>query len=149
MTNTNRVRRGMASNPERNMCPGLPEYTDHIFHTCERAREVWHYFEQANTGVHDPLELKEWVLCNLTHMTTDTMWPMKFTFALWWLWRWRNEACLGRISNIPGDKIRFLFMSFKEISNAWLSPQKWHIWVEGAQEETWWVGNHHRSAASH
>ncbi|KAJ8433992.1 hypothetical protein Cgig2_012685 [Carnegiea gigantea] len=104
MTNTNRVRRGMASKPECNMCPGLLEDTSHIFRTCERVREVWHYFEQANTGVHDPnLELKEWVLCNLTHMTNDTTWPMKFTVALWWLWRWRNEACLGRISNIPGS----------------------------------------------
>jgi len=68
-------------------------------------------------------------------MTSDTMLPMKFTVALWWLWRWRNEVCRRRISNIPGDKIQFLFMSFKEISNAWLSSQKWHTQIEGAREE--------------
>jgi len=26
-------------------------------------------------------------------------------------------------------------MSFKEISNAWLSSQKWHTQIEGAREE--------------
>ncbi|KAJ8441385.1 hypothetical protein Cgig2_009093 [Carnegiea gigantea] len=61
----------------------------------------------------------------LTMAGRNSQWPIKFVTIVWWLWRWRNERCFGRASNIPSDKLRFLFERFQEAIKAISLETKW------------------------
>jgi len=126
LINKSRVKRGFASNPNSLICPNRLEDINHILRNCVRASEVWHYFDQAEQGIHDSnMGLQEWIYRNINHTTHEPLWPTKFAVIIWWLWRWRNEHSFGRTPSIAVDKIRYLFIKLEETIKALSMVEKW------------------------
>ncbi|KAJ8432816.1 hypothetical protein Cgig2_026146 [Carnegiea gigantea] len=126
MTNERRVKMGLTSNPNCSICPNSTEDSNHILRLCNEAKQVWRYFEQLNQDCHDlRTGLEDWILYSINRTKPDIFWPTKFITTLWWLWRWRNESCLGNSSNVPPDKIKCLLDKFKETTKALLNEERW------------------------
>ena len=118
MTNSHRVKRGLATNPNCNSCTQEEENSLHILRDCRYAREVWTQMvpvDQQDTFF--TLSLNTWLRSNLEKSAHPT-WPILFTTAAWWLWKWRNVRCFEDPEFKPVYPSIFIHRKTKEITTA-------------------------------
>ncbi|CAN1170063.1 Putative ribonuclease H protein At1g65750 [Linum perenne] len=87
MTNAERHRRHMRSNPECGLCVDEPESLDHILRRCPMARQVWS--NTLNIALFDDffsLNIEDWWMRNIKGKNTSLI----FGLTCWLLWRARN-----------------------------------------------------------
>ncbi|KNA19524.1 hypothetical protein SOVF_059630 [Spinacia oleracea] len=83
----------------------------HLLRDCPAARSVWASVgEAANYPSFYTGDLQTWLIRNLQAegLIFCEKWPTCFALTLWWNWKWRNNLCFGRGSEIPIDTESFL-----------------------------------------
>lgn len=117
MGNLNRFKRNMTDNPRCAICDAREDSTLHIIRDCPMAKVIWNRLGGPADHAHfyhSPL--KKWVSENLNHKDEEgyPVWATYFGIALWWIWRWRNNAIFGRQDAIPIDQGAFLQVRYDE-----------------------------------
>lgn len=136
LTNVERWRRRLASDPICVRCHQGEEDTLHAVRDCPWAREVWEVLiHPASHQVFFSLKLEDWVLWLLKEQKTPAeqpRWNGKKVTVCWWQWRWRNaELFQGERMGLQ-QKFRQLIGSFEEGEEAFklgglqdMQPRQW------------------------
>lgn len=100
MTNKERVRRSLASDPYCEGCPYIEETPSHVFQNCQSARKVWHHLlGRENWHAFRIGRVKDWLFSNLEENKNKDGyedWDIVFGVTLWLLWKWRNERVFNK-----------------------------------------------------
>ncbi|CAL8164027.1 unnamed protein product [Prunus armeniaca] len=94
LSNDQRVRRYLASDPSCGFCSWPTETVLHILRDCERARSKWNAIlpDYAHHFFH--LDAQPWMKVNVLSREKwngDVPWSTVFVFTCWHLWCWRNK----------------------------------------------------------
>jgi len=88
LTNVERFRQHLSSDPQCGICLGEEENLDHLLRRCLNAQEVWqaiHSIGMNCSGVNKGL--REWLHQNLLGVNDDPNWSTKFAIVLWYIWK--------------------------------------------------------------
>jgi len=119
MTNWNISRRGLTDNPLCTVCDSAYEDIDHVLRMCPKAKDIWRFFARLNLGKRGyDADFRSWFLANLTDMQQDETRLTKYLVILWYIWKWRNGACLGRTNYIPLHKFHYLMEKCDKVLQA-------------------------------
>ena len=119
LTNAEKVRRKMSTNPQCELCPGEVEDLQHLFRSCEHAQLVWYSLAESGTYCEaQEAEFPVWIQQNLDGSHVDPNWPTKFTITLWYIWKWRCAQCHNQFAEIPSNVGEFLLHKFQEVLQA-------------------------------
>ncbi|XP_019198912.1 PREDICTED: uncharacterized protein LOC109192673 [Ipomoea nil] len=112
LTNAERARRKLTSNPFCFRCAGHPEDLNHLFRTCPAAKQVWDAALTSRTRERlDTLPWDVWLETNLRGNGMNGFsdhWRESFCIRLWWLWRWRNDEIFKQQSRTLGQKLEWI-----------------------------------------
>ena len=118
MTNSHRVKRGLATDPNCRLCIHEEEDSLHILRDCSFARDIWrNLIPTAARDTFYSLPLQTWLSRNLT-TDTPSIWPTMFTTTTWWLWKWRNSRCFEDSNSGPTNPSSFIRKRTEEIDQA-------------------------------
>lgn len=95
MTNTERVRRHVASSDLCPLCKKDPETILHVLRDCPKAKQIWgSILGQTMLLNFNNLSLYDWLEGNIKEELYDTLivgWNERFMSTIWWIWKWRNS----------------------------------------------------------
>lgn len=95
LTNVNRLKRHLTSDPCCKYCPGIPETMTHLFKDCPKASDVWKAIVGPATMQRTfSLDWDAWVAANIlqkNYRYHDFQWSQVFIFTCWFIWKWRNK----------------------------------------------------------
>jgi len=118
MTNSHRVKRRLATDPNCRICIHEEEDSLHILRDCRLAQEIWSNLipiDLRDNFYTSPLQA--WLRRNLT-TETPSIWPTMFTSTTWWLWKWRNRRCFDDSNFKPSNPSSFIRKRTEEIAQA-------------------------------
>ena len=122
LTNAERCKRGIASDPHCKYCLGHVEDLDHLFRTCPKVTPLWwHLMEPCKGNIQRSLPFDQWIKENLkekyfTHYEED--WQTTFAVSIWWGWKWRNEAVFRNIERDSSSKLAMIRSYNQQIQSA-------------------------------
>ena len=94
LTNNERMRRGLTSNPYCHHYIDKVGDLDHLFRHCETPKTIWANVndEVRRKGAETP-SFKDWLGWNLDVNTTSDHepWKDRFSIYLWLIWKWRTD----------------------------------------------------------
>ncbi|BBN67603.1 Polynucleotidyl transferase, ribonuclease H-like superfamily protein [Prunus dulcis] len=93
LTNVQRVRRNLASNPNCPCCNVSMESLDHLFRRCSHATRMWNSIGIPNQIAHSfSMDFKDWLFINIKASFScmqGITWSSLFLASLWFCWKWR------------------------------------------------------------
>ncbi|PRQ51455.1 putative ribonuclease H-like domain, reverse transcriptase zinc-binding domain-containing protein [Rosa chinensis] len=96
LTNVERVKRRLASDPSCPICHEHPETLIHMLRDCPSAKNVWNGVVCLDTIARSmQLDWYDWLAAN-THCNRPCFdglkWCGVFVYTCWYIWKWRNMA---------------------------------------------------------
>ncbi|KAL9236717.1 hypothetical protein vseg_011353 [Gypsophila vaccaria] len=117
LSNSNRLKRGLADNARCSACGHLEETTLHILRECPKAKRIWLMIHSSLPSSDSfSLPLEDWIMDNITCSSSFGIenWDTLFALTIWWTWRWRNCRVFDKESEIPGNPLGFLLKRLQE-----------------------------------
>ncbi|KAA3479931.1 reverse transcriptase [Gossypium australe] len=101
LTNSERVKRGIAQDVSRLLCGHIKEDILHILRDCPFAKEVWHNIIPANhLGSFFSGNISKWFFSNLQFLSINKLsvfpWACLFGIILWRIWKNHNSSIFQR-----------------------------------------------------
>lgn len=92
LSNDQRVRRGMSSDPSCSLCQHRKEDLDHIFKSCSFASKVWRKILPSDMCADFfRLDIQSWLSLIIQSPSIDISWKMGVCVTCWKLWEVRNK----------------------------------------------------------
>ncbi|CAL8132777.1 unnamed protein product [Prunus armeniaca] len=105
LTNVQRVRRNLASNPNCPCCNVTTESLDHLFRRCSHAARMWNYIGIPNQIAHSfSMDFKDWLFINIKASFSCKQgipWSSLFLASLWFCWKWRCKKVFDVNFSLP------------------------------------------------
>ncbi|WCJ35671.1 DNAse I-like superfamily protein [Euphorbia peplus] len=110
LTNSNRKIRHLCESDQCPVCSNQ-ESVLHVLRDCRVAAVVWRCFlPPASCPEFFSANRSSWVLGNLSSAARwrSIPWPVIFSVACWWIWRWRNEGIFDPNKSSRLNKVDFI-----------------------------------------
>ncbi|PRQ37815.1 putative RNA-directed DNA polymerase [Rosa chinensis] len=121
LTNVERVKRRMSSDPSCPLCHNAPETIMHLLRDCSHASSIWNKIICLDTitrAMH--LDWMSWLAANIRCQRTcygELNWCVVFVFACWYIWKWRNKIIFDEEFHYPINPSNLIIDATKEWSS--------------------------------
>ena len=155
LTNQERHRRGMTTNPHYHHCPEEVESLDHIFHFSSMTRNLWPpIFDEKVWRLMKDMPFEGWFEWNIKKdlLGEKAVWKDKFASCMWWIGRWRNDSVIEKKMLSHEEKPSIIRSYIREVHSALSNHNVIHgrndtyttKWLRWFPPEHGWIKTEHQ-----